>query len=111
MKFSTKTILACATLLMAGGSFAAGSHEFDAIGMPGVAQDVTRTVNIEMTDAMKFIPAVFMAKQGETIRLVVSNTGQLVHEMVLDTPSELQEHHDAMMKNPGLMHTALTQYQ
>ena len=45
------SLLATATL--AGGTHA-GGHDDEAIGKPGVATKVTRTVTIEMRDDMKF---------------------------------------------------------
>lgn len=89
-------------------SFAAGSHDGgpgeSAVGAPGKAAQVTRTVNIDMNDNMRFTPAEISAKKGETIRLVVKNSGQTKHEMVIGTPKELKEHYDMMMKMPGMEH-------
>ena len=81
------------------------SHgEADSVGAPGVASKVTRTVNVDMTDTMRFNPASFNAKQGETIRFVVKNSGQLKHEFVLGTEKELKEHYEAMKKFPEMEH-------
>jgi uncharacterized cupredoxin-like copper-binding protein len=76
----------------------------DAIGVPGQAEKVTRTVNVDMTDKMRFIPATLSVKQGETIRFVVKNSGQLKHEFVLGTKKELEEHYEVMKKHPEMEH-------
>ena len=82
----------------------AGGHDGEAIGRPGVASNVTRTIKIDMTDAMRFKASKISVKQGETIRFVVSNSGKLKHEMVLGTQKELKEHAEAMKKNPEMEH-------
>ena len=63
-----------------------------ALGKPGEAKKVGRTVNITMSDSMRFSPASVSAKKGETIRFVLKNEGKLKHEMVLGTITELKEH-------------------
>ena len=91
-----------APLAFAGGSHAGdhGHDEASAIGTPGQAASATRTVDVDMTDAMRFSPASVSVKQGETVRFRVKNSGQLKHEFVLGTEKELKEHHATMMKNP-----------
>jgi uncharacterized cupredoxin-like copper-binding protein len=88
---------------MAGGTHA-GGHDDDAIGQPGVAAKVTRTVAIDMRDDMRFHSSVFTVKQGETIRFVAKNSGKVTHEMVLGTQKDLQEHAEVMKKNPEMEH-------
>lgn len=82
----------------------AGGHDDAAIGEPGVATEATRTVAVDMTDTMRFSPASFTAKQGETIRFVVKNSGQIKHEFVLGSAKDLKEHYAAMKKNPEMEH-------
>ena len=88
---------------MAAGNHA-GGHESDAIGKPGVAAKASRTVQIDMTDAMRYSPASVSVRQGETVRFVVKNSGKLKHEMVLGTEKELMEHYEVMKKNPEMEH-------
>ena len=88
---------------MAAGDHA-GGHESDAIGKPGVAAKASRTVQIDMTDAMRYSPASVSVRQGETVRFVVKNSGKLKHEMVLGTEKELMEHYEVMKKNPEMEH-------
>lgn len=82
----------------------AGGHESEAIGKPGVAAKASRTVQIDMTDAMRFSPASVSVQQGETVRFVVKNSGKVKHEMVLGTEKELKEHYEVMKKNPEMEH-------
>ena len=105
------TALLAAALLATSGALASGNHagghdhnETEAIGKPGVAAKVVRTVNVEMTDAMRFKPANIDVKQNETVRLAVTNSGSVKHELVLGTAKELKEHYELMKKNPEMEH-------
>ena len=82
----------------------AGGHDEEAIGKPGAASRVTRTVNIEMKDDMRFHASNLKVKQGETVRFKVKNSGKLTHEMVLGTAKDLKAHNDMMKKNPEMEH-------
>ena len=104
-----QTILATLFTLTAMGASAsgthAGGHDTDqAVGKPGVAAKVTRTIEVDMTDAMRFTPAEIRVKQGETVRFVVKNSGRIKHELVLGTEKELKEHYEVMKKNPEMEH-------
>lgn len=89
---------------MATGNHAGGHGGVEAIGKPGIAAHVTRTVNVDMTDDMRFHTSKIAVKQGETIRFVARNAGQVKHEMVLGTDKELKEHYEVMKKNPEMEH-------
>lgn len=88
------------------GGVHAGGHGTDdqAIGKPGVAARVNRTINVDMTDAMRFTPANFTVRQNQTIRFVVRNSGKVKHEFVLGTDQELKDHYELMKKNPEMEH-------
>jgi uncharacterized cupredoxin-like copper-binding protein len=73
-------------------------------GKPGDSGKVTRSIKVEMSDAMRFKPASIKVKRGETIRFIVRNTGKLTHEMVLGTIKELKEHAESMRKFPEMKH-------
>lgn len=94
-----------ATLAIAAGSHK-GGHDADeaSVGEAGRTANVTRTVYVDMNDAMRFNPLDLTVRQGETIRFVLKNSGQVKHEMVLGTPTELKEHYAMMMKMPGMEH-------
>ncbi len=107
-----KTILISLTLasafaLTSAGAFAHDKHSHDdeAIGKPGVATATTRSVAINMSDTMRFTPSSFSAKQGETIRFVIKNSGSLKHEFILGTEKELKAHYELMKKNPEMEHS------
>lgn len=101
--FLATTALFLSTSALAAGSHA-GGHGEDAIGKPGKASKVSRTVQVDMTDNMRFSAAAVTAKQGETIRFVVKNSGMMKHEMVLGTEKDLKEHYEQMKKNPEMEH-------
>ena len=75
-----------------------------AIGKPGDPGKVTRTIEVEMSDAMRYRPDSIKVKRGETIRFLVRNTGKMKHEMVLGTIKELKEHAEMMRKFPEMQH-------
>jgi uncharacterized cupredoxin-like copper-binding protein len=75
-----------------------------ALGKPGEPHKVTRTIEVEMDDTMRFKPASIKVKRGETIRFIARNTGKLKHEMVLGTTKELKEHAESMRKFPEMEH-------
>ena len=106
-------LLAVLALAASGAALAsgthAGSHNHDgggapAIGQPGSAAQARRSVAIEMSDAMRFTPARLTVRQGETVRLLVRNTGQIRHEINLGTRQELLEHLEQMRKHPDMAH-------
>jgi uncharacterized cupredoxin-like copper-binding protein len=109
MKLRTMSIAMSLALGVAGqcaraaGSHA-GGHDDSAIGEPGKAAQVKRTVRIDMSDAMRFSPASVGVKQGETIRFVVKNSGKVKHELVLGSEQELKEHYEVMKKHPEMEH-------
>jgi uncharacterized cupredoxin-like copper-binding protein len=57
-----------------------------------------------MTDAMRFTPERIEVRQGEVVRFVLKNRGKLLHEFVLGTRKELDEHAALMLKFPGMEH-------
>ena len=64
----------------------------------------TRTIEIRMTDNMRFAPKAIQVKLGETVRLVAVNAGKVLHELVIGTPQELKAHAEMMKKHPGMEH-------
>lgn len=73
-------------------------------GQQGEAKKITRTIVISMTDNMRFTPSAIAIKQGETIRFVVKNAGNVLHEMVIGTKEELARHAEQMKKHPNMEH-------
>ena len=116
MKFTRFTVfqlLAMAALAASGAAFASGNHAGGhghddggetAIGKPGVAAKASRTITIEMSDAMRFTPSDMEVKRGDTVRFIIKNVGQVKHEFNLGTQEELLEHLEQMKKFPGMEH-------
>ena len=78
--------------------------EQKAWGIAGDAKAVKRTVTLSMTDNMRFTPALIEVKQGDTIKLVMKNDGKQLHELVIGTKKELDEHAAMMVKFPNMEH-------
>lgn len=108
--FYTITLCALAGLANSSAAWASGTHSGghghgeEVIGKPGVAAQASRTVTVDMSDAMRFAPADLRVKQGETVRFIVKNSGKLKHEFVLGTEKELKEHAEQMKKFPEMEH-------
>lgn len=73
-------------------------------GIAGDAKAATRTIEIRMTDNMRFAPDHIEVREGETVRFRIVNAGKLLHEMVIGTKEELDKHAEMMMKHPGMEH-------
>jgi uncharacterized cupredoxin-like copper-binding protein len=115
MKKFTTALLAA---LIAGASTFAFAHGDDAHakkaglvkkeqkewGIAGDTKAVTRTITFNMTDNMRFTPDKIDVKQGDTIKFMIKNTGKVMHEMVIGTKKELDEHAALMIKFPGMEH-------
>jgi len=101
----TLTAALIASTAMASGDHPGGHHaQSNTIGQPGKADKVSRTIAVDMTDAMRFTPADIAVKRGETIKFVVTNSGKVKHEMVLGSEKELKEHYEMMKKFPEMEH-------
>jgi uncharacterized cupredoxin-like copper-binding protein len=105
--FITGSLLALAILpAWASGS---GDHTHDlAIGVPGDAAQVKRTINITMKETqdgkMLFSPASLTVREGETLRIKFVNRGETDHEFVMDTVEAILEHKELMQKFPEMEH-------
>jgi uncharacterized cupredoxin-like copper-binding protein len=73
-------------------------------GIAGDAKAAKRTIEIQMTDDMRFTPDRIDVMLGETVRFVHRNQGKLLHEFVLGTRRELDEHAALMLKFPNMEH-------
>lgn len=80
------------------------SSEEHPFGKQGDPKKATRTIAIDMSDNMRFTPSEITVKQGETIRFVVKNKGEMLHEMVIGTMDGLKEIHEMIMKDPNMAH-------
>ena len=84
--------------------FDASKVEDTAFGREGDPAKAIRTIRVDMADTMRFTPADLTVKRGETVKLVATNKGQVLHELVLGTAEELKKHADLMKKFPGMEH-------
>ena len=80
------------------------SAEEKSFGRPGDPKKVLRTIRIDMSDEMEYLPNGLRLKQGDTVRFEVRNTGKVMHELVLGTMEELKEHAELMRKHPQMEH-------
>ncbi len=106
MKLACSGAMACAMLaLTMGAPQAAGGHGGGADhGMPAGltgqaadAADADRTVEIDLVDNA-YRPATVAVEAGETVRFLVTNKGELVHEFSIGTPAMHQAHRKEMMQ-------------
>ena len=89
------TVAAASFALPAAFADAGHSHGA-ATGQPAPASAASRTVEVMMYDNY-YVPETISVKAGETVRFVVRNAGQLVHEFNLGTPQMHAAHQDEMM--------------
>ncbi|NLP82120.1 hypothetical protein, partial [Acinetobacter baumannii] len=60
-------LMSIAAIADASGNHAGGhDHSDAAIGEPGDATRITRTVHVDMTDTMRFMPAQITVQRGDT---------------------------------------------
>ena len=67
------------------------------IGEKGKLSEVSRTIEIKMYDNY-YEPKEIKIKKGETIKFIVSNYGELVHEFNIATKAMHLKHQPEMMK-------------
>ncbi|MBD3678366.1 MAG: cupredoxin domain-containing protein [Rhodobacteraceae bacterium] len=103
MKLCSKTILATtfvgliASPVLAGGTHGDGHGDGMAIGKPGKSAEADRVVEIIMTDNEFSIPEMTV-KTGETVRFVVVNEGEFLHEFNIGTQKMHANHQTEMME-------------
>jgi uncharacterized cupredoxin-like copper-binding protein len=81
------------------------SADEHAFGVEGDPKKAGRTVSVPMDDSMHYSRSEIQVKQGETVTFVISNKGKLMHELVIGTEAQLQEHAELLRKNPGMEHS------
>ena len=112
-------VLAAAAVLAApGGARAHGeethskpkaraiSTESHPWGREGDPRKASRTITVDMSDAMRFAPSEIRVRRGDTVTFVARNKGTVLHEMVIGTEQELMAHAELMRKHPGMEHDA-----
>ena len=96
MALRTPLILAGCLLALSFDALADTAHTF-AFGQPAAADKATRTVEVVLQD-ISFSPKALDVKAGETVRFVLVNKGQLLHEFNLGDAAMHAEHQKEMLK-------------
>lgn len=73
-------------------------------GIAGDPDRVSRSLEVVMTDDMRFTPSAVQVSEGETLRIVVRNAGQVMHELVIGDRDSLAEHAELMVRFPDMEH-------
>ncbi|QVW25213.1 cupredoxin family protein [Pseudomonas hormoni] len=89
-------LLAACLLALSSPAWASPAHTFD-FGQPAPAAKADRSVEVVMGD-MSFTPKTIDIKAGETIRFVLVNKGQLLHEFNLGDAAMHAKHQQEMLK-------------
>ena len=118
MQVSKRSLIvatAAGLLASAGRVLAHGDEEHPAKSGPvkkeqkawGIAGDATqakRSIDVGMSDTMRFTPDRITVKLGETVRFVARNNGKVMHEFVIGNKAENEKHAALMMKFPNMEH-------
>ena len=96
MALRTPLLLAGCLLALSVGAMADAGHTY-AFGQPASADKATRTVEVVLQD-MSFSPKSLDVKAGDTVRFVLVNKGQLLHEFNLGDAAMHAEHQKQMMQ-------------
>lgn len=82
-----------ATIMLAQGlAYAGEGHDEDgAIGIKGDPASVSRTVHITMYDNY-YEPEDLSFKEGQTVKFIITNKGEAVHEFNIDTGEKHRAH-------------------
>jgi len=104
LSMTLKAALASVIIALAPAALAHGPETHSPVGEPGKAAAVTRTIEVRMSDSMRFHPEKISVKRGETVRFVVKNDGLEPHEFMLGEIKALQEHAEVMRKHPTMVH-------
>ena len=73
-------------------------------GIAGDAKQAKRSIDVGMSDTMRFTPDRITVKLGETVRFLVRNDGKQMHEFVIGTKAENDKHAALMLKFPNMEH-------
>jgi len=95
--FLRKSLLRMACLLAISSPVWAAPEHLFGFGQPAASAKATRSVEVVMGD-MSFTPKVIDIKAGETIRFVLVNKGQLLHEFNLGDAAMHAKHQQEMLQ-------------
>lgn len=96
MFFRISLTLAACLLALSSPVSATPAHAF-AFGQPAAASQASRSIEIVMGD-MNFDPKTIQIKAGESVRFVLVNKGQLLHEFNLGDAAMHASHQQEMLQ-------------
>ncbi len=96
MALRTPLLLAGCLLALSFDAMADAAHTY-AFGQPATADKATRTVEVTLQD-ISFSPKFLDVKAGETVRFVLVNKGQLLHEFNLGDAAMHAAHQKEMLQ-------------
>lgn len=98
----SKFVVAALAMSVSAVALGAGAHgdghghgQGTKSGEPGKASEVGRSITVQMYDNY-YEPESIEVKPGETVRFVVENKGNLVHEFNIGTPDMHESHQKEM---------------
>ena len=91
----------CVAALISTPVFSAGSHDLghaqkNEFGKPANVSQADRTIEVSLQD-IYFYPEEIQVEVGETVRFILKNDGQIVHEFNIGTPYTHAEHQAEML--------------
>lgn len=92
----TAVLAISSAVALASGNHHDSHGDNSAVGGPGVASEVSRTIEVKMFDNY-YEPEAISIKKGETIRFRIVNAGELVHEFNIGTAAMHAAHQEEMM--------------
>jgi len=101
--FLSALFLGTATQLV----FADAGHDHGknaTFGSPGKESEITRTIEVQASDDMRFTPGKIEVRQGETIKFVVKNVGRIRHEFSIGDRASQRAHALMMKKMQNMKH-------
>jgi len=85
-----------ATHVWASGTHSKAHAAKAVIGEAGNTKDVSRVIEIDMIDSA-YAPMSIKVREGETVRFIVKNSGELMHEFAIGTTAMHAGHQKEMM--------------
>lgn len=87
-----------------GKAHAVHGHAVSRAGQRGRASKVTRTIQVQALDTMRYAPEKLTVKAGQTVRFIVTNAGKMKHEFVIGNVEEQRQHAEMMKQMPEMKH-------
>ena len=95
--FAQLKLMSLAAVFMAAPALSDVSHGQGEADDQSGTPPITRTVRVEAYDTMRYSPDSLRVSVGDTIRFMVTNTGEVRHEFSIGTPEDLRSHANMMM--------------